>query len=382
MKMRFLPIFLICFFALSTAFASREDAPSKLENKRATHLSNGETNGVSNSVQQAIKITGKVVDAQGQAIPGVTVSVKGTTTGTITDLDGNYLIQVQNANAVVVFSFIGFKPEQKTVGDQTVINVTMAEESKQLEEIVVVGYGNQKKSDVTGALVNVSSKELTSRPVNNAFEALQGKAAGVDITSAERPGDVGKVYIRGQRSLTASNDPLYVVDGIPTSGIESLNTHDIESIDILKDASATAIYGSRGANGVVIVTTKSGKSGVFKLNYTGTVTLENIIDKAPAMNASDYITWRRWAYYNLKPTTYAPGNAPTEANDKLIFTNSLDDNMTMNNVLSGWSNGTWDGSKVKNTDWTKFVTRTGVTKEHTLSASGGSDKMNAYASFG
>ena len=382
MKMRFLPIFLICFLALSTAFASREDANAQSGNKKATNLSKGEANGLSVSVQQAIKITGKVVDAQGQAIPGVTVSVKGTTTGSITDLDGNYFIQVPNTNAVVVFSFIGFKPEHRTVGEQTVINVTMAEELKQLEEVVVVGYGNQKKSDVTGALVNVTSKELTSRPVNNAFEAMQGKAAGVDITSAERPGDVGKIYIRGQRSLTASNDPLYVVDGIPTSGIENLNTHDIESIDILKDASATAIYGSRGANGVVIITTKSGKSGAFKLNYTGTVTTENIVDKAPAMSASDYITWRRWAYYNANPANYALGNAPTEANDKIIFANALDDNMTLANVMKGWNNGSWDGSKVTNTDWTKYVTRTGITKEHTLSASGGTDKMNAYASFG
>ena len=234
-------------------------------------------------------------------------------------------------------------------------------------------------------MVSVSAEELTARPVNNAIEALQGKAAGVDITTSERPGTIGSIRIRGNRSLSASNSPLYVVDGVPlmsASAIETLNPRDIESIDVLKDASATAIYGSRGANGVIIVTTKQGKAGQFSLNYSGTVTVSNIVDRAPSMSAADFIEFRRWAAYNLDSDTYASPNSPTYENDLLIFDSALDGQTSLNNVLQGWSNGSWDPSKVTNTDWTDFVTQTGVSHEHTISASGGSEKMKAYGSFG
>ena len=180
----------------------------------------------------------------------------------------------------------------------------------------------QKKSDVTGALSHISAEELQSRPVSNAFEALQGKAAGVDITTSERPGTVGDIRIRGERSLTASNSPLYVVDGVPLmsgSGIETLNPRDIESIDILKDASATAIYGSRGANGVVIVTTKQGKAGQFSLNYAGSVTWQNLVDRSPAMSAAHFIDYRRWAAYNSDPSKYADPRTPTRESDEILF---------------------------------------------------------------
>lgn len=179
--------------------------------------------------------------------------------------------------------------------------------------------------------------------------------------------------------------PLYVVDGVPlmsSSAIESLNPRDIESIDILKDASATAIYGSRGANGVIIVTTKTGKAGRFKLNYTGSLTVSNIVDRSPSMSASDYITYRRWAAYNSDPETYAHPDSPTKENDTLIFNSPGDGQTSRDNVLQGWANGTWDASLVDNYDWTDIVSQTGIAHEHTLSASGGSEKMNAYASFG
>jgi len=331
-----------------------------------------------------IKVSGTVKDGSGEVLAGVTVIQKGVGNAVITDGNGGFTMDVKNVNSVLQFSYLGYAPQEKTVGTQRVLSIVMHEVDSQFDEIVVVGYGTQKKSDVTGALINVTAKELTSRPVNNAFEALQGKAAGVDITSNERPGELGAIYIRGKRSLNATNDPLYVVDGIPlaSGGIETLNPRDIESIDILKDASATAIYGSRGANGVILVTTKSGKSGTLSLNYSGTATFETIQDKAPAMSASDYITWRRWAYYNSNETAYAPGNLPTEANDRIIFSNALDDTKTLDNVLSGWVNGQWDGSKVINTDWTQYAKQTGITQEHTLSASGGTDNLKAYASFG
>ncbi len=331
--------------------------------------------------QSNVTVKGNVKDDTGLSVIGATVVVEGTTNGTITDVDGNYVLSNVPSTSNLVFSFIGMKTQVIAVEGKTSINVVLAPESIGLDEIVAVGYGVQKKSDVTGALIRVDSEELTSRPVANAFQALQGKAAGVDITSNERPGEVGKIYIRGQRSLNASNDPLYVVDGVPlaSGGMETINPRDIESIDILKDASATAIYGSRGANGVILVTTKTGKDGSFKFNYSGTVTIENIQDKAPVMSASDYITWRRWAYYNSNPSYYPRGDAPDQSFDQSYFAG---DETALANVMNGWSGGSWDGSKVIDTDWTDFVSRTGVTQEHTISASGGNDKMNSYISFG
>ena len=212
---------------------------------------------------------------------------------------------------------------------------------------------------------------------------MQGKAAGVDISSNERPGTVGNINIRGSRSITASNSPLYVVDGIPlnSGGIDFINPTDIESIDVLKDASATAIYGSRGANGVIIVSTKKGKNGKFTLNYDTAVITDKIHERAPLMNAGEYIELRRWARYYSNPSAFAPGNAPTIANDKDIFLATADP-AAWANIEKGWANGTWDGSKVSTTDWTKFVTQTGVTQQHTLSVSGGTEKMKAYGSFG
>lgn len=224
------------------------------------------------------RVTGKICDANGEPLIGASIQVKGTTIGSITDIDGNYSLEVPD-DAVLVISYIGYIAQEVSVGIKNVVNIALKEDAEVLDEVVVVGYGVQKKSDVTGAMIRVNSEDLTSRPVANAFEAMQGKAAGVDITSNERPGEIGTINIRGVRSLSASNTPLYVVDGIPlmsNSGIETLNPQDIESIDVLKDASATAIYGSRGANGVVLVTTKQGKEGKMSLNYSGTMTIETL----------------------------------------------------------------------------------------------------------
>ena len=327
------------------------------------------------------KVTGTVVDASGEAVIGASVIVKGTSNGTVTDFDGNFTINNVPQNANLVVSYIGYRTQTIAVAGKSQINVTLEEDKQMLDEVVVVGYGVQRKSDVTGALTRVGEKELNTKPVSNAFEALQGKAAGVDITSSERPGTIGSIMIRGTRSLSASSSPLYVVDGVPlqAGGIEALNPRDIESIDILKDASSTAIYGSRGANGVVLVTTKKGQEGKTQLSYSGTVTFEKIIDKSPAFNASDYITWRRWAYYNSAPDKYTPGNQPTQEQDQSFFSG---DEYALANVMKGWSGGSWDGSRVTDTDWTDFVTQTGITHEHTLSARGGTKNVSGFVSFG
>ena len=338
---------------------------------------------------QGKTVSGTVVDKTGETVIGASVVVKGTTNGTITDFDGKFTLSNVPNDGTIEISFVGYKTQEISVAGKTTVQVVLEEDTEVLDEVVVVGYGVQKKSDVTGAMASVGSKEIESRPVTNAMQALQGRAAGVDITSNERPGELGKVQIRGMRSMIKNssgeytgNEPLYVVDGVPlmsSSAIETINPRDIESIDILKDASATAIYGSRGANGVILVTTKKGKEGRFTLNYSGTVNIESVDSKSRMMNASEYITWRRWAAYNAGLST-VPGDQPTQANDATIF-NGVDPT-TYDNIMNGWAGGTWDPSRVTSTDWTDYVTQTGITHEHTISASGGNEKMSAYASFG
>lgn len=331
---------------------------------------------------QTNTITGTIKDNTGMPIPGANVLIKNSTNGVQTDFDGKFAIKAKPED-ILVASFIGMKSIEIKVGNQKTINIKLEEEGAKLEEVVVVGYGTRKKKDLTGSVVSVGAEEIASRPVQNAVQAMQGKAAGVDISSNERPGTVGNINIRGSRSITASNSPLYVVDGIPlnSGGIDFINPTDIESIDVLKDASATAIYGSRGANGVIIVSTKKGKNGKFTLNYDTAVSTEKIHEFAPLMNAGEYIELRRWARYYSNPVAFKPGNAPTIENDKDIFLATADPSAWAN-IEKGWAGGTWDGSKVSTTDWTKYVTQTGITQQHTLSVSGGTEKMKAYGSFG
>lgn len=335
------------------------------------------------AMAQSKTVTGTVLDKAGQSVIGASVVVEGTTMGTTTGVDGEFTLQNVPSNGALSVSFLGYKTVTVALNGRTNVQVTLEEDSAQLEEVVVVGYGVMKKSDVTGAVSRVTAEELTKRPVNNAFEAMQGKIAGVDITSSERPGTLGSVRIRGTRSISASSDPLYVVDGVPLSagGIETINPHDIESIDVLKDASSTAIYGSRGANGVILVTTKRGKAGKLSLNYSGTVTLEKLVDKSPAMSASDYITWRRWAYYFSDPVNNPRGDDPNYDKDQSYFIASGDP-AAQANVNRGWEGGQWDGSKVIDTDWGDLVTQTGVTHEHSLSGSFGNESAQAYFSVG
>ncbi len=338
-------------------------------------------------------VSGTVVDGTGETVIGASVLVKGTTNGVITDIDGNFTLNDVPTNGTIQVSYVGYKTQDVSVTGKTVIKVTLQEDTEMLDEVVVVGYGVMKKSDVTGALVSVDSKALTQNVANNAVEALQGKAAGVYITSNERPGEIGEITIRGVNSIKASNSPLVVIDGVVSRsvGLDMLNPQDIESIEVLKDASATAIYGAMGGNGVILVTTKRGKEGKFSLNYSGTLTLENVHDVVEMMNAQEYIEWRRWGYYyaGLGPRA----DEPTLENDRKLFTAYGDDATAWGNILRGWgltydqwaagqTSTSWDPSKVISTDWTEFTDRTAVTQEHTLSASGGTDKMKAYVSVG
>jgi TonB-dependent starch-binding outer membrane protein SusC len=332
---------------------------------------------------QNFSVSGKVTDETGKGLEGATVEEKGRKNNALTNQDGIFQLNVTSGKATLVISYVGYEPQEIAVGDQHELNAALKLSNESLTDVVVVGYATVKKKDLTGAVAGINQKDIRSRPVDNALQAMQGKVAGVDITSNERPGQVGSINIRGVRSLTASNSPLFVVDGIPltTGGIEYLNPNDIESIDVLKDASATAIFGSRGANGVVIVTTKQGKAGKVQVNLYNTVTFETIRDWAPIMTASEYIDFRRWAVYYSNPAVRPRGDAPTITNDRDIFLATADPS-SWANIEKGWASGTWDGSKVGNTDWTGMASRTGITTDNTIAVSGGTNKMKAYASFG
>ncbi len=329
-------------------------------------------------------IKGKIVDEKGETLVGVSIKVKGTTLVTSTDANGAFSITIPStvSNPVLEVSYVGYTTQEVVVNGKNTLSIQLKSSTNDLDEIVVVGYNTVKKSDLTGSVVSVGAEEIRSRPVANALQAIQGKAAGVDITSNERPGQLGNILIRGVRSLKASNSPLYVVDGIPlqAGGIDAINPNDIETIDILKDASATAIYGSRGANGVVLVTTKRGKTGRLTMDYVGTATIETLNDRMEMMNSAQYIEFRRDALRAL-PTSDSrkyPAVA-TQAADRLAFAG---DPFVLENIDKGWVNGVYDGSLAPTTDWGDLVTRTGVTQDHILSLSGGTDKIKAYGSFG
>ncbi|MBS1661013.1 MAG: SusC/RagA family TonB-linked outer membrane protein, partial [Bacteroidetes bacterium] len=335
------------------------------------------------SKAQNFQVTGKITDDTGAPLDGATVLEKGTKNSTVTKQGGSFQLNVSSGRARLVISFVGYQEQEIAVDSKTSLSISLKTSNDALSDIVVIGYATVKKADVTGAVAGISQQDIKSRPVTTALEAMQGKIAGVDITSNTRPGVLGDITIRGVRSLTASNTPLFVVDNIPlsTGNIDNIDPNDIESIDVLKDASATAIYGSRGANGVVIVTTKKGKNGKLVLSLTSTVTFEKLHDGAVMMNSPQYIDFRRWAYYYSNPASFPRGDAPTIANDKFIFLASADP-AAWSNIEKGWASGKWDGSKVATTDWRGMVTQTGVTNTQFLSVSGGTDKVKAYASFG
>jgi len=242
----------------------------------------------SSAQQQGKKVTGKVTDSGGSSLPGVSVVVKGTTTGVITDNNGNYSLSNLPENATLQFSFVGMKTQEIAVGSKSAINVTLAEETTAIEEVVAIGYGVVKKSDFTGSLSQIKSAAINQVPATNVLQALNGKASGVQVLQNDgSPGGAISIRIRGNNSLRGNNEPLYVIDGFPSSPTV-LNNSDIESIEILKDASSTAIYGSRGANGVVLITTKRGKEGRTNVDFETSYTSQSLIKKLDLMNAKEY----------------------------------------------------------------------------------------------
>lgn len=239
--------------------------------------------------QNSIQVEGTVTDAgTGETLIGVSIVQKGTTNGTVTDIDGNFKLPNVPSGSLLVISYIGYDPQEVSAATQK-LNIKLKESSRELDEVVVIGYGSVKRKDVTTAISSVSTKDLDQRPIVSAGQAIQGKAAGVSVIQPNgAPGGETSIRVRGTTSMNGSNDPLYVVDGVPVDNINFLAPTDIADIQILKDASSAAIYGSRAANGVILITTKSGQTGEAKISFNAQLTLNRVSDKIKSLNASQY----------------------------------------------------------------------------------------------
>lgn len=353
---------------------------------------------------QTRTITGNIVDNSGIPIIGATILVVGTTNGTTTDLDGDFALGNVSANDVLQISYIGYATQTITVGNQTNMQIILSEDTQALDELIVVGYGVQRKSDLTGALSRVTEEQIKERPVQNALQALQGKVTGVDISSNNRPGELASIRIRGNRSINASNEPLYVVDGIPlaSGSMTDINPNDISSIEVLKDASATAIYGSRGANGVVLVQTKKGVEGQVTVGYDGSVSFNRIDPFTDYMNSGQLLDWQRSPYINGGTYGGAYGTAPDMERDMVLFMGSqnymrrilgtayqLDANgnqvlrpSTADERAMGYADQVpiYNADNLFDQNWPDLVTRTGITNNHQISLSSGSERSKLYMS--
>ena len=325
-------------------------------------------------------ISGKVTDTSKSPIPGVSVYLKGTTIGTITDADGVYSLKNAPATGTLTFSFVGMKNQELTISSRSVINVTLEEESVDLQEVVAVGYGTQKKKDLTGSIsrVEMAGKEMAA--ITDISGALQGHSPGLNATAGSQAGEAGSISIRGKTSLSASDSPLIVVDGIIYSGsIADLNVSDIESIDVLKDASSAAVYGSRSANGVIAITTKRGKSEKpqFTFNsYFGIQDLSNT-DKTKVMNGDQYATrlvdyyyqQNLYNWYKTSPTSADARPVRPDVTNRDLVATYLRTEEEQNNYLNN-----------KEVNWVDEVFRVAPVQSYNLSISGKSERSNYYIS--
>ncbi|MCH5311007.1 MAG: TonB-dependent receptor [Prevotella sp.] len=310
------------------------------------------------AVQQAQKITGTVIDEMGEPMIGVTVKLKGTSAATVTDLDGNFVLNSPTKGGQLELSYVGYKVKTVPVGNG-VVNVTMDPDSQVMDEVVVIGYGTAKKRDLTGAVTSMKSEDITIAPTSNAMEALQGKIAGMDI--AVTSGQIGQdpqILLRGSRSIYGDNSPLFIIDGVPGS-YSQVNPSDIESIDVLKDASSTAIYGSAGANGVVMITTKRGKEGKATVNFDAYYGFSGTPNYKHGMVGDEWVRYQKEAY------KYKYGNDPE--NMAVIFNNDA--------YLQAYEAGKW-------IDWVDEVSGSkATTQKYSMSVNGGGQKTKIYAAL-
>lgn len=313
-------------------------------------------------------MTGKVLDESGTPLPGVNVLLKGSTRGTTTDSEGLFNLAVGDDNDVLVFSFIGYKPVEESVGKRTVIQVKLTADLTQLGEVVVVGYGTQSKASVSGAIGSVSSKEISAQPVINVSQALQGRVAGVSVTNNGAPGAAPIIRIRGIGTINNA-DPLYVVDGFPTGDLNSFDTRDIESVEVLKDASAAAIYGSRAANGVILITTKKGSSNEFRVNFDSYIGVENAWKKLDLLKREDYLDYAVELETNA---AIAAGKDPLTRIPQRIQSG-------MDSPINSTSSTTFNEI---DTDWQEEMFQQSTIQQHRVELTGGNANSRFYSSLG
>ncbi|WP_158870352.1 TonB-dependent receptor [Maribellus comscasis] len=314
-----------------------------------------ESSFVKNILQQQQKtISGKVTDSSGAPVPGVTVVVSGTSNGTVTGADGEYSIMNIQPEDKLIFSFVGMKTQEIIVGTQSTIDITMVVDAIGIEEVIAIGYGTMKKNDLTGSISTVDESKITQRSVTTIGEGLQGQVAGVQITQPNgHPGASPVIRIRGVNSIQYGNDPLWVVDGFPlSSGWSYINPNEIETITVLKDASATAIYGANGANGVIIVTTKKGKAGKTKISFDTYCGVQNVTNMYDMMNAKEWATAQRTFWERFRNGAYLSRAFPQEEIDQMG----------------------------EGTNWQEEIFRTGIIQNHNLSISGANEKTNFFVS--
>jgi TonB-linked SusC/RagA family outer membrane protein len=334
---------------------------------------------------QAQTITGTVSDATGP-LPGANVLVKGTTNGTQTDFDGNYTIDA-DSEATLLFSYIGYSTTQVAVSGQTTINVTLEEDASKLDEVIVTGYGTQAKKDLTGAVAVVDTEQMLSVPATTFAQQLQGRAAGVNIVNDSRAGGSATVRIRGFGSV-GNNDPLYIIDGVPSTDQGNLNPNDIESLQVLKDASAASIYGSRAANGVIIITTKKGKMGKPVISYNMFYGLQSATESPDVLNSEDLGTYLFLAdrYAGRTPTHgqygYGP-NGEITIPDFVFPSGTFEGDPTTNpDLYSLTPDNIYAITRSADTNWWDAITRTAPIQQHNISASGATENARYAFSLG
>ena len=320
------------------------------------------------SFAQNVTVKGTVASQTGEPLSGVSILVRGSSAGTSTNTDGAFEISAPQ-NSTLIFSYIGFiTKEVKISSGQSNLALQLLTDKNELNQVIVVGYGTRRKSDVTGAITSISEQAIKDVPSSNLASAIQGQASGVDIQrngANSKPGAVPNILIRGSRSLTASNAPLIVVDGIPFNGsINDLNQDDVSSVEILKDASSTAIYGSRGANGVILITTKRGRNTKPIVTYTGYVGKTKLIREFPVMDAQEFTTFKKWANINANPGKY------TGLDDPAFLTSGIFDPAEVEGIKTG-----------RNTDWQSHIYKTGIMTDHQVGITGGTD-ITQYAISG
>jgi TonB-linked SusC/RagA family outer membrane protein len=310
-------------------------------------------------------ISGRVTDTDGNGIPGVTIIIEGTTDGTLTNIDGYYELSNLKEGITLVYSYIGMQSERIVFTGQQTIDITLAPDSFWLDEFVVVGYGTMKRSDLTGSVVSVTSEDLNRFPAANLTEMLRGQAAGIHVTTADAsPGGAASIRIRGNRSLSSSQSPLYIVDGMTVPHINDLNANDIESVEILKDASSQAIYGSRASNGVVLITTKRGKDGEVSVNLDSYVGFQQFTRNFDLYSPEEWVELRFWAKYN-------DGQSGIGEPDDINYQAVIDDDIMYN----AWQNQNF-------TNWEDLMLGNAVQQKHDISVRGGSERMKYATAFG